>query len=231
MTMTCDDYEILAERALRDDLPDSERGGLERHLGECDSCREFSNLAAALDGALRQRSVRAGPAPDAGQLRAAFVHRERRRRARLWSALPGVALIIALFGWAHGPGHAWMLIGVSVALVVFGLFRVVLPARRRAAAALAPDGDLLEAYCSDLDREIKGLRTARPLVPVLLIVFALVVALQPIVLVKQHLLGEDLSWRSAVAMTLVLGYLTYSSWRDDRVTLPRLERERDGLDA
>ncbi len=152
MTMTCDDYEILAERALRDELPDSERGGLERHLGECGSCREFSDLVAALNGALRRRSVRAGPAPDAERLRAAFAHRERRRRARLWSALPGAALIIALFGWAHGPGHVWLLGGASIALVVIGLFRVVLPGRRRAAAALAPGGDLLETYRSDLDR-------------------------------------------------------------------------------
>ena len=82
MTMTCDDYEVLAERAHRDALSVSERDGLERHLEDCGGCREFSDLASAIGGALRRRSENAGPAPDAQRLRAGFVLLVRRRRFR-----------------------------------------------------------------------------------------------------------------------------------------------------
>jgi L-lactate permease len=155
----------------------------------------------------------------------------RGRRARVWVGIAAVVTLVALFGWANGPEHAWLLGGLSVVLLAIGFFRVQLPRRRRDLAALAENGDLVETYRSDLDLEIKSLRAARPFVPILLIVSGMAIVVNLVLLVKHHLMEEELSWQNAVAMTLALGYLTYTGWRGDRVTLPRLEQERDGIDA
>ncbi len=227
--LNCDDYEMLAERAQRDALTPEERDVLERHLAECDGCREFAELASSIGGALRQRAGSAGPAPGVAGLRAGFIARLHRRRRDTAIGIAGAAAVIALHSWAYGTEYVGIMIGVLVIGLVVVVFRFQLPRRRRELAALAPDGDLLGTYRTDVELDIKGFRSARSLLPAYFIVGALALAIQPVLLVKQYLFSEELSWRGAIWSFLIFGSLGYKLWRDSYVNLPRLERELDEL--
>ncbi len=229
-TGPCEEFEIAALRRTRGALDATATAQLSTHLAACSSCRRFATTAEATEAALRGQARAAVAERDWEHVRASFRLRRRSERNRKLRGLACVLTIVALQWWALGPLAGAITATFGVVVLVFAWFRYVLPRERRARQVESVDTEMLAYYRQELDEEIGGLRSSRPLVVVLLVLYAATLVLMVANVAKELVLGHGFpNIENYVATFIVFTLVGGGMWWRGRHVLPRLERERREL--
>jgi hypothetical protein len=225
-----EEFEIASLRRARGALDAAASARLAAHLASCGACRSFAATAEATQAALRGRVVAAAGGRDWDRVRAAFRARRRHRTRATRTGLAMLTAIVALETWAFGPAWGAALGVFALVVLVFGLFRTILPNARRAREAERVDAELLDFFRRDLDHEIEELRRSKPLLPVVLWIYALLVLVTAGLVAKRlWITHEPVEWPELLVPVVVVTGVWVPIWRRVRVSLPRLERERQEL--
>jgi hypothetical protein len=228
-TSACEEFEIAALRRARGAIDAAGAARLEAHLGTCTACRAFAETAAVTEQALRGRSRRASAGRDWVRIRAGLDARSKDLRKHVVRSLGVTWILVALAWLLEGVPFALFTGGASVVTVAVVVIFHVLPRERAARRAARSDAALLAWYRADLDREIRSLRVARPMVFVLGALWLGTCALSASQMIFAWSAGRPFDSRLQLFPPLVIAFViaqfAYQGW----VRLPRLERERKDL--
>jgi len=214
----CTSFEINIERQRRDALDPEAMAALRVHLEGCAACRAYD-----ADSSGEQLRALVGPPPDAAALLES-VQRQAGvlRRSVAW-AIAGAAVNLFALGWfaiqgaGDRPGVVFGGLGISAAAMIWAAWK--LSREARSADRAAGEGELLAVWRASLDERIQIARIGGPAVSLgafALLGGALLVA------------GID-NPKVLFILAMALGVTGFAAWQR-LVELPRLVRERDGLD-
>lgn len=216
--MDCEQHEIAIEQQQRGELSEQDAERLSLHISSCTSCQSFQNFVQTME-----KTMQTHTADELGKLDWTAISKRIDRwrhdlRNSLWKGAATGLLAVPLTVVLLGDQGLFTAIAASMAALV----AVLLLGRKKQKQLLAEleqaeqaDGELLEVYRDQLDREIAIKRQDCWLLPLL--------ALASLVLLDTHKPANIIAAGALMALLLALAV------RVRFVVLPRLLRNRELL--